>query len=78
MHHIVLICVNFMVDAIDNKDIDEIENLRKKIYKNGKNDIIIEIYNNKLFTYERFQFIVNYCNKYFNIKLKLMTIIIKR
>ena len=66
-----------IINAIDNKNIDEIEKLSKKINKNKKIDIIFEIYDNKLLTSERLHFIMNYCNKYFNISSNLMKKLIK-
>jgi len=62
------------ISIIDREDIDEIKNLSNN---NSKIDIIFELYNNNLLTFERFQFIVNSCTKYLNISSKLITTLIK-
>jgi len=62
---------------IDSQNIKEIEILNKNINKNNKNDIIFEIYNNKLLTSKRLKFLMNYCIKYFNISSNLIKKLMK-
>jgi len=59
--------IDTVVDAIDNKNINDVEKLNKEINENSKSDVIFELYNNKLLTSERLQFLMNKCSKYFNI-----------
>ncbi len=53
-----------IIEAIDNKNIEKIKILRESI---NENDIIFELFNYKLLTSERLQFIMNDCTKYLNI-----------
>jgi len=66
-----------VIDAIDNQKLHEIENLFKDSNKSNKNDIIIEMYNNKLLNSERLQFIIKYCTDYFKVPSKLIKKLIK-
>jgi len=74
---------NFVINVIDNKNINEIEKLKNYFTKNNKNDknntndIIFELYNNKLLTTERLQFIMKNCSKYFEISSNLIKKLIK-
>jgi len=67
-----------VVDAIDNKNIVEIEKLSKNINKSNKNDkgnqkdIILKLYNNQLLTLERFRLIIKDYKNYFNISSNLI------
>ena len=66
-----------VIDAIDNQKLHEIENLFKDSNKSNKNDIIIEMYNNKLLNSERLQFLIKYCTDYFKVPSKLIKKLIK-
>ena len=72
-----IISFKFIKNAIDNENIDEIEKLRKNIKINDKNDIILDMYNNKLLTSERLQFITKKCTKYLNVSSNLIKKLIK-
>ena len=69
--------IDTIVNAIDTKNINNIEKLSKEINKNSKNDVIFELYNNKLLTSERLQFLMNEFLKYFNISSNLIKTLIK-
>ena len=59
--------IHDLIVAIDYKNIYDIEKLSNDINKNYHMDVIFELYNNKLLTSERLQFIMKNCTKYFNI-----------
>jgi len=65
------------VDVINRKNIKKIENFCKTFNKTYKNDPIFELYNNKLLTTERLQFIMKDCTKYFSISSNLIKKLIK-
>jgi len=54
--------------AIDNKNKNEVVNIYNiNTNYTDKNDIVFEMYNNKLLNTERLQFIINNCRNYLNI-----------
>jgi len=66
------------VNAIDDKNINEVEKLSNNIYKNNKNiDVVFNIYNNYSLSFERLQFIMENCTKYLNISSKLIKQLMK-
>ena len=70
----------FFIEALDEKNIVEIEKFINNIYKNKKNnkkDFCFELYNNNLLTMKRLQFLINYSNKYYNISSNFIKILIK-
>jgi len=62
--------INLYLEAIDNRDVAEIENLYNKDSKNR--DLVYEVYDKSLLTYERLDFIANNCNKYLNFSNSLL------
>jgi len=69
--------IHDLIVAIDYKNIYDIEKLSNDINKNYHMDVIFELYNNKLLTSERLQFIMKNCTKYFNISSNLIKKLIK-
>jgi len=69
--------INSYISIIDSQNINEIDILSNNININNEKDIIFELYNNKLLTSERLQFIMKYCNKYFNISSTLIKRLMK-
>jgi len=69
--------IHAIIEATDNKNINDIEKLTKDFNKNNKSDIIFELYNNKLLTSERLQFIMKKCTKYFDISSNLINKLMK-
>jgi len=67
----------FVIDLIDNRNIDEIKKLSKNIFKDYKNDLILELYCNNLLTFERLQFIMKYFTSDSNISSNLIKRLIK-
>jgi len=65
------------INFIDSKNIDEMKKLIKTFNKNNKNNIIFKMYNNKLLSVERLQFIMENCAKYLSISSKLVKRLIK-
>jgi len=62
------------VEAIDNKNREEIKNLIINGNNTNKKDVVYELYENNLLTAERLQFIIENCNN----DLKISTPLIKR
>eukprot|EP00833_Pecoramyces_ruminatium_P017644 jgi/Orpsp1_1/1191676/evm.model.d7180000087723.1 len=64
--------INSYVSAIDNEDINRIKQLNSINIKKNNKDIIFEMYNKKLLTLERLQFIMKNCIKYIEISSNLI------
>ena len=64
--------------AIDNKNKNKVENIYNinKEYTE-ENDIVFEMYNNKLLNTERLQYIINNCRNYLNISSSLVKKLMK-
>jgi len=68
--------IKLMVKAIDKKDIKKIAEIKNND-KNKRKDIVYEIYNKKLFTFKRLNFIVNDCFEYLPVSSSLIKELIK-
>jgi len=67
--------IGMLLEAIDAKNIEKIKLLTKDIKESNKNlDIVFEIYNNRLLTFERLKFIIKNCFSF----LKISTTLIKK
>jgi len=71
--------IELYLKAIDSKNINEIEKLIKENngINNNNRDVVFELYNKRLLSCERFQFIVEKCTGYLNLSSVLMKKLIK-
>jgi len=65
------------LDAIDNKNINEIKQLTIKNNKNNEKDIVYEMYNNYQLDNERLLYIIENCSSYLNISSRLIKTLMK-
>jgi len=70
--------IDLYLNAIDNKNVHEIEHLfTENNEERRNNDIVLELYDKKFLTSERLQFIAENCSKYLKISSSLIKKLLK-